>query len=524
MVYRPQRKRKKSNYGLPIIGVALLVILTSFGTGFWFYFQYRKKANYKQKVLSSCEALEKELQSNQTLNINVKDQGKLMLGNSLRGVVNKSKTEKYRFTPKEDRKLDYQTSNPVKICVYNKQNRLVQENKLYALQEYSIFVIPTQNAEQGYEVQFNPKLIQKEPELTRDEIASTENFSEDTEKQNSIPEYQDSNPPSQSTSIISQPVLGQDIYYNVKSPPNLAESDRLQRIVDNLITLCIASDFSTRDLSITLIDINNKTIAQYQGNQLQYPASIAKLFWLVVLYGYDQKGIINLDSELANEVDKMMAKSDNESASYIIDQITQAASGAMRSDKQFNAWYKRRIQLNKFFKVAGYSNLNITQKTFPIPYLEEYGKRPKGLDLQMRHLGNRDKSNPIRNKLKTWHAARLMYEIVNNQAISPRYSQKIQDHLERNLHPQAWKNIDPRFEFNPVQAFFGESLPTNIRFLSKAGWTSSTRQEVAYIETPDQETKYILAIFAEDKSYAKNWNIFPKLSKYVFQEMTKQDK
>jgi hypothetical protein len=58
------------------------------------------------------------------------------------------------------------------------------------------------------------------------------------------------------------------------------------------------------------------------------------------------------------------------------------------------------------------------------------------------------------------------------------------------------------------------------RFLrSKAGWTSSTRQEVAFVKTRKGKTAYILAIFAEDRAYAQDGKIFPKMSRLVFDRM-----
>lgn len=510
---KTHQKKKNTSY---LIGLFIFLIFASLMTGVFTIVKRQKQVNYNKQVFSSCENLQKKLDSNSISNLNIKDKGTLQSKSFLQGTVTNSTAEKYKFTPQQNRKLDYQTSNPVKVCVYNEQNKSLQNNQLYASQKYSIFIITTQKREQKYELQFTPKIIEKEIASKPNQNSSDQNISnsinpkqDHTQKNNSFPQ-----------NSINNGVIREPITYSVKHSPDLKTNQKLQSIIDDLVTICMADEMPIGDISITLINVNKKTVAQYQGNTLRYPASVAKLFWLVILYSYVEEGIIDLDPKLSNLVNKMMAKSDNEAASKIIDEITQTKSGYVKSKKQFKRWYQKRWQLNNFFRVANYSQLNITQKTFPIPYLDQYGKRPKGLDLKMRHLRDRNKKNPIRNKLTTWHASRLMYEIITNKAVSPKYSEKIQNHLERDLNPQAWKHIDPRFEFNPVQAFFGEGLPTNIRFLSKAGWTSSTRQEVAYIETPNEKTRYILAIFAEDKAYAENWDIFPKLSKSVFQQMT----
>ncbi len=513
-----RRKHKKNHFSI-LISTSILLFIVSLINMFTFIFRDEESKQVGSDAYLNCQTLEKKLQNDQKLKIEIQDKGMLTSVSSLIGVVNKNKFEKYSFMSKEERKLNYKTNDSVQVCVYNENNHLVQNNELNSSERYSIFVLSSNRSKENYNINFNPEVINQK---------TVSNINEALDKDQQVENVKPPNNRSQRNDELSinrsRSVSKRTIQYNVQTYPNFKDSSQLKNIVNNIINIFRSNNFPTDNISITLIDVNERVMAQYQGHVPRYPASVSKLFWLVILYSYMEKSVINLDFKLSNNINKMMDKSDNEAASHIIDKITRTQSGQLISQEQFNHWYQKRKQLNNFFQSAGYSQLNITQKTFPIPYLDEYGKRPQGKDLKMRHLGKHDANNPIRNKLTTWHASRLMYEIVTNQAISPQYSQRIQDHLERNLSPQAWKIIDPRFEFNPVRAFFGENLPTNIRFLSKAGWTSSTRQEVAYIETPDQQTKYILAIFAEDKAYAKNWDIFPQLSKYVFQEMTKQSK
>jgi hypothetical protein len=118
--------------------------------------------------------------------------------------------------------------------------------------------------------------------------------------------------------------------------------------------------------------------------------------------------------------------------------------------------------------------------------------------------------------MTTNQAARLMYEIFTNQAVSPECSQKMQQLLLRDLRPEVWKQE----LYNSVEGFLGESLPyEQIYFASKVGWTSGSRQEVAFVATKDGKTRYILAVFADHPAYAEDWEIFPKLSIHVFNRM-----
>ncbi|GGA55211.1 hypothetical protein CYANOKiyG1_75760 [Okeania sp. KiyG1] len=87
--------------------------------------------------------------------------------------------------------------------------------------------------------------------------------------------------------------------------------------------------------------------------------------------------------------------------------------------------------------------------------------------------------------------------------------------LTRDLTPEAWQN-DP---YNGIKGFLGESLPSNIYFGSKVGFTSKHRMDVAFVRTLDDKAIYILAVFAEDRAYATDEKIFPKLSRHVYDRM-----
>ncbi|MGL5063658.1 MAG: serine hydrolase, partial [Microcoleus sp.] len=62
----------------------------------------------------------------------------------------------------------------------------------------------------------------------------------------------------------------------------------------------------------------------------------------------------------------------------------------------------------------------------------------------------------------------------------------------------------------------GESLPVNIYFGSKVGYTSKSRTEAAFVRTLDDRAIYILVIFADSPAYSKDEKIFPEISRYVF--------
>ncbi|MFZ1028051.1 MAG: serine hydrolase [Limnoraphis robusta] len=309
--------------------------------------------------------------------------------------------------------------------------------------------------------------------------------------------------------LNSQPV------YNVQTEPELNYSLTLQAIIDQVINQVSQQKLSTSSLSIHLIDLQTQTFAEYRSQTPRFPASITKLFWMVALFAQVEAGIqppeiINYTSECQTDICKLVQDSDNEAASHILDKLTQTSSQPNSSVENYENWLKKRHSINNFFQKSGYKNIDISQKNYPIPELQM--EEPQAWELKMR--GN--PKNPIRNKITAEQASRLMYEIVTKKAVSSTASSQMMNLLERDLDPTVWK----REESNPIQGFLGESLAgLDIRFFSKVGWTSETRFEVAFIQSKSGQVAYILTVFGDGTEYAENWQIFPTISRLVYDQM-----
>ncbi|HEY9694673.1 MAG TPA: hypothetical protein V6D15_20925 [Oculatellaceae cyanobacterium] len=308
-----------------------------------------------------------------------------------------------------------------------------------------------------------------------------------------------------------------EVVYNLTTPPKFQYSKKLQIIVDELVAIADNKKLPTRNLSITLIDAKTGEIAGYQQSELRYPASVIKMFWMVALYGQLENGIWKNPQDFNLYISKMIENSDNDTSSFILDHITNTQSQGKLPNNQFTVWLNQRNSVNRFFRSAGYEGININQKTYPIYYLRM--EEPEGTELQMRGGSER----PLRNVITTDHSARLIYEIcVLKQAISPAASEKMCGLLKRDLKPEVWKtNSETSEEFNPIVGFSGQSLPdSKVDFYSKAGLTSTTRQEAAFVATKDNSTAYVLAIGGGDRAYSSDYKIFPKMSSVVFERMT----
>ena len=329
----------------------------------------------------------------------------------------------------------------------------------------------------------------------------------------SNPELSSSPAPSASPLALTENIDSSELAYNIQNSPNLNQNRKLQRIVDEIVDFTKNKQFPTQPLSITIIDVETGENAGYQQEKLRYPASVVKLFWMVNLYAQIEKGIL-LEAEFPIYLDSMIKKSDNEAASYIIDRITNTKYKQNIQGEEYKIWENRRLKINQYFQKAGYDNINLSQKTFPIPSLNL--SRPKGSELKLRN-------NPqklIRNQISTQQVARLLYEIHTNQSISEKYSSKMANLLTIDSETRNIRRHDKNpNEFNPVRGFLSASLPDNVNFKGKAGWTSGSRNDAAIITTPNGKS-YILVVFAQDRAYAYDWQIFPEISQLVFNRMT----
>lgn len=318
----------------------------------------------------------------------------------------------------------------------------------------------------------------------------------------------------------NQAKWGQSISYKPKQPPQFVKDPQLQSVVEDILKLVRNKSLPTKNLSIVLVDASTNKFAGYQQEIPHFPASVAKMFWLVALHGQINQEMWNNSKAFDPFITKMMQESDNNSSSFIIDLMTDAhSSKANLNTEEFQTWIaKRKFYINSYFQQAGYQSVNVTQKTYPIPYLNL--QEPKGNELQVRLDPNNPAKKPIRNQVSTIDAARLMYEVCHSkQSVNQQFSERMCGFLKRDINPKSWKSIKKE-DFNPIETFFGESLPSkNTDFFSKAGWTSNSRQEVAMIRMLDRQKEYILAIFAEDPQYAKSKNIFPEISKLAYQKL-----
>jgi len=236
----------------------------------------------------------------------------------------------------------------------------------------------------------------------------------------------------------------------------------------------------------------------YRGLERIYPASVVKLFYLVAMHEWLDKGMVEASPELERALQDMVTLSSNDATSLIVDVLTGTTSGPELPPGPFASWQQQRNLVNRYYQALGWEELesvNINQKTWSDgPYGRERAFVGPALE--------------NRNMLTTDACARLLHSIVGGVAVSAPRSQAMLQLLRRqpNLPPP------PPGEENQVYGFLGGGLPDNARLWSKAGWTSQGRHDVAYIEIPEVHP-YLLAIFTEGDLASQNRELLPALGR-----------
>lgn len=279
-----------------------------------------------------------------------------------------------------------------------------------------------------------------------------------------------------------------------------------KQLVDDAVNVTLErykdKGVKAENLSVTLLDLrdpNHPVTANFRGNERVYPASVVKLFYLVAVHRWLEDRKIQETPELKRSMKDMIVDSSNEATQYIVDVLTQTTSGYELPPKEMGEWQYKRNAMNRYFSSLGYTNINVNQKTF---CEDAYG----------RESVSRGVNGENRNKLTTDAAARLMWEIAIGKAVTVERSAQMMDLLKRNYEGTAKDPDDQGHGFTGIalQGVNGAKL------WSKAGWTSTTRHDVAYIELP-QGAKFVLAIFTTN--YANERDIIPSVARVVINGM-----
>ena len=276
----------------------------------------------------------------------------------------------------------------------------------------------------------------------------------------------------------------------------------LQDVVDRAARTTLekfaSKQLEEKQLSITLIDMRDPQrapMASFRGNERVYPASVVKLFYLVAAHRWLEDKKIEMTPELNRALRDMIVDSSNEATQYVLDVLTHTTSGYELPPKEMEEWQHKRNVINRYFTGLGYTNINVNQKTF---CEDAYG----------RERVSRGPNGENRNKLTTDATARLLMEIVKGQVANPARTALMMDLLKRDYTGTSNDGDNQGLGFTGIALKGIEGA----RLWSKAGWTSTTRHDVAYIELPDGR-KFVLATFTEHHSNERD--IIPTVAREI---------
>ena len=293
------------------------------------------------------------------------------------------------------------------------------------------------------------------------------------------------------------PMVGQS--FAQTNPPTVPQ---LQALVNSAVQAAL-QQFADRKLqsnqiAVTLVDLRDPAKplqAAYRGDAPIYPASVVKLFYLAAAHRWLEDSKLEDTPELRRALRDMIVDSSNEATHYIVDLLTGTTSGPELPDAEIDAWFEKRNAVNRYFVSLGYTHINVNKK----PWCEgPYGRETQSIK---RH-------QPSRNLLTTDATARLLGEIATGRAVTAKRSAEMMGLLQR----EPFKKIVATGEPDQSNAFTGPALPAGTRLWSKAGWTSETRHDAAYLELPDG-AKLLLVTFTV--GHANDREIIPTVARKI---------
>jgi beta-lactamase class A len=305
--------------------------------------------------------------------------------------------------------------------------------------------------------------------------------------------------------VFGQKANVKTVQSQVKFTESAQMSELLKTAVNETIKQLPDENIKPEEIAATVINLSEPTnyeTGNYNGEMKIYPASVVKMFYLAGIHRQLEDGKIKLSPELERGLKDMIEVSSNDATGYILDVLTDSASGGELPDKEFKAWSYKRNSVNRFFSSLGYQNINVNQKT----YCEDaYGR-----EQQFRNFRGEN-----RNMLTTNATARLMAEIALGKFVSAKRSQKMLELMKRDPFSSTEDVEDQAHGFTGISLV--ELGLKDTKLYSKAGWTSKTRHDAAFVEMPDGK-KFVIVIFTQN--HANQRKIIPGIASAMIAALT----
>ena len=259
-----------------------------------------------------------------------------------------------------------------------------------------------------------------------------------------------------------------------------------------------------KNIAITWIRYNNPIPSSSKGigtgwnsNKSYYPASIVKIVYALATQIWIKKDLIVDSEELRRALYEMVANSNNDATSYILDLLTGTTSGPSLNEHNFIAWKIQRKSINSWLEELQWPEIkdwNCSQKT--------WNEGPFG-----REKDFYGKNNENRNSMTPDGTARIFESLMTNDMLPKVENELLIKVFKRSLDPVSRKkNID-----NQVDGFLGDGLPLATKLWSKAGLMSEVRHDVAWWQAPNKNPM-LAVVFTTGKDYVKDQFLLPAIS------------
>jgi beta-lactamase class A len=259
----------------------------------------------------------------------------------------------------------------------------------------------------------------------------------------------------------------------------LSAQERADRAARITLETHRAQGLLPAQLALTVVDLADParpTRGSVRGGELIYPASVIKLFYLAAAHRWLEDGRMTDSPELRRALRDMIVDSSNDATHYIVDLLSGTTSGPELPEPEIKLWFEKRNVVTAYFASLGYTGV--------IAHKKPWGDGPYGRESQAIRL-----FEPKRNMLTTDATARLLVEIATGKCVAPARSAEMLALMVRDLSRRA---TDP----DDQAEFTGPALPAGSKLWSKAGWTSQTRHDSAYVELPGGR-RFVYVIFTE---------------------------
>jgi hypothetical protein len=270
--------------------------------------------------------------------------------------------------------------------------------------------------------------------------------------------------------------------------PDAALDLRAKAAVNAAVSKFAEQKVQEDQLAVTIVELDRtKTqhrMGQFRGDEMIYPASVVKLFYLAHAHHLMEQGELQTSRELERALSDMIRWSSNDATHLIVDTLTGTTGGPELPTDEFEEWSHKRHRVNRWYQSMGYTGVNACQKT--------WGEGPYGRERQF--YGEKFEN---RNMLSANATARLMTEIALRKMVTRERSEAMLDLLKRKIPADA-KDAD-----NQSREFIGQAMPSGTEHYSKAGWTSNTKHDVAFLRLPNGK-ELVIAIYTRNQSNTKD--------------------